>query len=243
MNRPPAFQFYPKDWLDFRVQRMSLAAQGAYLKLLCFMWADSHNQCSIIDNNELLARAIGTTVEQWLTLRNEIQCESDPIFEEKNGWLFSPRLRLEAYKQRKYRQSQAEKGKKSAKQRLNRGSTTVEPKYQPEGNSSSSSSLNSYRERMNGEVELNGYGLSFDIFWSAYPKKEGKGACRRWWKQHTPDDFLLGRMLDKIEQAKQTTKWKEQAGKFIPMPVTWLNQERWDDEYAAAVKQRERIPL
>jgi hypothetical protein len=38
MNRPPAFQFYPKDWLDFRVQRMSLAAQGAYMKILCFMW-------------------------------------------------------------------------------------------------------------------------------------------------------------------------------------------------------------
>jgi len=84
VNRPPAFQFYPKDWLNFRVQRMSLAAQGAYIKILCFMWTDSGNQYSIIDNNELLARAIGTRVEQWLQLRVEIQCESDPIFEEKS---------------------------------------------------------------------------------------------------------------------------------------------------------------
>jgi len=51
MNRPPAFQFYPKDWFDFKVQRMSLAAQGAYLKLLCFMWTDSKDQCSIPDDN------------------------------------------------------------------------------------------------------------------------------------------------------------------------------------------------
>jgi len=121
VNRPPAFQFYPKDWLDFRVQRMSLAAQGAYIKILCFMWTDSGNQYSIIDNNELLARAIGTRVEQWLQLRVEIQCESDPIFEEKNWHLVSARLRHEARKQRNYRQLQAEKGKRSAQQRLNRG--------------------------------------------------------------------------------------------------------------------------
>jgi uncharacterized protein YdaU (DUF1376 family) len=146
MNRAPAFQFYPKDWFDFRVQRMSLAAQGAYLRLLCFMWVDSHNQCSIIDNNELLARAIGTTVEQWLELRAEIQCESDPIFEEKSGCLVSARLRLEASKQRKYRESQAEKGKRSAQQRFNRGSTAVQPEYQPEPNSSSSSSSSLKKE-------------------------------------------------------------------------------------------------
>lgn len=147
MNRPPAFQFYPKDWLDFRVQRMSLAAQGAYLKLLCFMWADSTSQCSIIDNNELLARAIGTTVEGWLKLREEIQCESDPIFEEKGGHMVSARLRREATKQRNYRQLQAEKGKRSAQHRLNRSSTTVQPEYQPEGNSSSSSSLKKEEKR------------------------------------------------------------------------------------------------
>ena len=141
MNRAPAFQFYPKDWLDFRVQRMSLEAQGAYLKLLCFMWADSDDQCSVIDNNDLLARAIGTTVETWLKLRTEIQCESDQIFEEKRGRLVSARLRHEAGKQRKYQKLQAEKGKRSAQIRFNRGSAVVEPEHQRDGNSFSSSSL------------------------------------------------------------------------------------------------------
>lgn len=138
MNRPPAFQFYPKDWLDFRVQRMSLAAQGAYLKILCFMWADSQDQCSILDDNALIARGLGTAVEQWLELRQEIQCESDPIFEQKSSYLVSARLRHEATKQRKYRKAQSEKGKRSAQHRLNHGSTRAEPKHQPEGDSSSS---------------------------------------------------------------------------------------------------------
>lgn len=245
MNRPPAFQFYPKDWLDFRVQRMSLAAQGAYLKILCFMWADSHDQCSILDDNGLLSRGLGTTVEQWLELRKEIQCESDPIFEQKSGYLVSARLRHEAAKQRKYRKAQSEKGKRSAQHRLTHGSTSVEPEHQPGANSSSSSSLNSYRERKGsgGKVELNGHGPSFEVFWAAYPKKEGKGACRRWWAEHKPDDVFLGLMLGKIDQAKQTPKWKDQGGKFIPMPATWLNQERWEDEYRSTAQRKEPIPL
>jgi uncharacterized protein YdaU (DUF1376 family) len=140
MNRAPAFQFYAKDWLDFRVQRMSLAAQGAYLKLLCFMWNDSKDQCSIIDCDELLARAIGITREEWLELRKEIQWVSDPILEETNGVLLSRRLKQEATNQRKHRKMQSEKGRKSAEQRANRGSTTVQPQREPEANSSSSSS-------------------------------------------------------------------------------------------------------
>jgi uncharacterized protein YdaU (DUF1376 family) len=139
MNKAPAFQFFARDWLDFRVQRMSFAAQGAYMKLLCFMWMDSSDQCSVIDNNDFLARAIGTSVEQWLSLRTEIQCDADPILEEKNGLLVSARLRHEAAGQRKRRKAQSENGKRSAQRRLNHGSATVQPSHQPKGNSSSSS--------------------------------------------------------------------------------------------------------
>ena len=146
MNRPPAFQFYPKDWLDFRVQRMSLAAQGAYMKILCFMWSDSEDQCSIIDDDRLIATSLGLTtveqrlpsVEQWLLLRAEIQHETDPIFEQKDGRLYSKRLRQEAEKQALYRKSQSNKGKWDrtvVKPRLNNGLTGRQPK----ANSSSSS--------------------------------------------------------------------------------------------------------
>ena len=117
MNRPPAFQFYPKDWLDFRVQRMSLAAQGAYLKLLCFMWKDSQDQCSIIDDDRAIATAIGVPCDIWKELRAEIQFPGDPILKEE--WeerrvLRSTRLQREAEKQQNYAIQQAEKGKRGA---------------------------------------------------------------------------------------------------------------------------------
>ncbi len=140
MNRPPAFQFYPSDWFDFKVQRMSLTAQGAYIKLLCFMWKDSKDQCSILDNDTAIASALGTTVEQWLKLRAEMQVEDDSLFEQKSGKLLSKRLAFEVAKQKEYREMQSKKGKASAEQRFNRGSTVVQPEGQPEVNSSSPSS-------------------------------------------------------------------------------------------------------
>jgi hypothetical protein len=117
MNRSPAFQFYPKDWLDFRVQRMSLAAQGAYLKILCFMWKDSQDQCSIIDDDRAIATAIGMPCEIWKELRDEIQFPGDPILKEEGTdrrILRSCRLQREAEKQQNYAMQQAEKGKRGA---------------------------------------------------------------------------------------------------------------------------------
>ena len=249
MNRAPAFQFFPKDWLDFKVQRMSLAAQGAYIKLLCFLWTDSKNQCSILDEDNQLARAIGITVEHWLELRKEIQQDSEPIFEVKNGLLVSARLRYEAAKQRKYRKLQSEKGKRSAQQRLNHSSTAVGPEYQPTRNSSPpSSSLSSKRKNKTLPSELhsetNGHPPGFQIFWTAYPRKQGKGACENWWNKHQPDDVQLGIMLHKVEEAKKTPQWQEDRGKYIPMPSTWLNQKRWEDDYRGLPALRhERLPL
>lgn len=94
-------------------------------------------------------------------------------------------------------------------------------------------------DNLSGEIQER-----FDRFWAAYPRKEGKGACRRWWNAHNPDGALLDRMLAKIEAAKLTAKWREQGGKFIPMPYTWLNQERWTDEYPLPSHPKPpRIPL
>ncbi|MDR4470394.1 MAG: YdaU family protein [Nitrospira sp.] len=120
MNRPPAYQFYPKDWLDFRVQRMSLAAQGAYMKLLCFMWKDSQDQCSIIDDDRAIATAIGVPYDMWKELRAEIQFPGDPILieeGEERRILRSARLQREAEKQRNHSIKQAERGKRGAQKR------------------------------------------------------------------------------------------------------------------------------
>ena len=45
-----------------------------------------------------------------------------------------------------------------------------------------------------------------------------------------PDGELLKRIIKAVENQKKDEKWLRDGGRYIPMPATWLNQERWDDE-------------
>ena len=69
---------------------------------------------------------------------------------------------------------------------------------------------------------------AFDAFWSAYPKKSGKGAAEKSFSKISL--ALLPQMLSAIDAQKQSDQWKKDGGQFIPNPATWLNQRRWEDE-------------
>ena len=72
---------------------------------------------------------------------------------------------------------------------------------------------------------------AFGAFWSAYPKKVGKGAAEKAFSKLSPS--LLPQMLSAIDAQKQSDQWKKDGGQFIPNPATWLNQRRWEDELPA----------
>jgi DNA-binding transcriptional regulator YhcF (GntR family) len=70
----------------------------------------------------------------------------------------------------------------------------------------------------------------FDAFWAAYPKKQGKGAAEKVWVKIKPDLELVKKMVFTVERQRNWQQWKKDGGQFIPLPATWLNQKRWDDE-------------
>lgn len=70
----------------------------------------------------------------------------------------------------------------------------------------------------------------FDSFWEMYPKKQDKLKARKAWKKLAPDYELHQRILTAIDEQKKSDAWKRG---FIPMPSTWLNGARWEDEPAA----------
>ena len=73
----------------------------------------------------------------------------------------------------------------------------------------------------------------FDAFWNAYPKKIGKGGAEKAFKKIKPSGDLLQKMLDAVEQQRQSDQWRRDNGQYIPNPATWLNQTRWEDEGTA----------
>ena len=78
------------------------------------------------------------------------------------------------------------------------------------------------------------YSKEFESFWSAYPKKVGKDAAWRAWRNRNgtrPDTSVL---LGAVEASKMTDQWQRDNGQYIPNPSTWINQGRWNDEACAA---------
>jgi len=70
---------------------------------------------------------------------------------------------------------------------------------------------------------------SFDLFYEAYPKKELKKKSMEIWINKNLDGFLP-KILDFLEKAKKTERWKKG---FIKQPTAFLNGECWEDELAS----------
>ena len=66
----------------------------------------------------------------------------------------------------------------------------------------------------------------FDIFWKQYPRKVAKPNAQKAWNKIKPDDVVLKKMLDAINQQGLSSKEIQ----FVPHPATWLNAQRWEDE-------------
>lgn len=72
------------------------------------------------------------------------------------------------------------------------------------------------------------YIVQFEKFYEAYPKKQSKKDTEKWFIKHKPSEDQFNLMMNKLEEFKKCKQWQNKQ--YIPMPTTWLNQERWNDE-------------
>ena len=72
---------------------------------------------------------------------------------------------------------------------------------------------------------------NFEQFWRLYPRKAGKKAAKKAWLGIKPDATLFSVIITALNTA--VGYWNSQAIslKHIPHPSTWLNEERWEDEF------------
>lgn len=76
---------------------------------------------------------------------------------------------------------------------------------------------------------------SFDLFWSAYPKKTAKEDARKAWKKIKPNQELIEKIVSAVTAQKESDQWQKENGQYIPNPATWLNRGQWEDEVKAAI--------
>lgn len=81
------------------------------------------------------------------------------------------------------------------------------------------------------EIEKKSYDADgFAAFWAAYPKKAGKADALKAWNKLKPDIVLQAKMGEALTAQKKSPQWTKNNGQYIPMPSTWLNGKRWEDE-------------
>lgn len=77
----------------------------------------------------------------------------------------------------------------------------------------------------------------FDAFWAVYPRKVGKGLCRKLWEIVKPTPERQDAILAAVARQRECAQWLKDGGQYIPHPATWLRQGRWDDEACVDVPQ------
>ena len=80
--------------------------------------------------------------------------------------------------------------------------------------------------------------IGFCKFWDMYPgvRRRAKPACWRKWQTIKPDDEMIKQILRALKACSETWEWKKDGGQYVPAPLVWLNQGRWEDDYQEVEK-------
>ncbi len=74
------------------------------------------------------------------------------------------------------------------------------------------------------------YSDDFLAFWKEYPKKVGKGEAFKQWKKARLTLSDKENILSALKWQKNTDRWRDNKGRYIPNPSTYISQRRWEDE-------------
>jgi hypothetical protein len=83
------------------------------------------------------------------------------------------------------------------------------------------------------------YEQSFNLFWSAYPRKVAKKKALDAWEKLQPNHALVEQIIGAVAQSKSSDEWTKDDGRYIPYPTTYLNGRRWEDELTHKTDWRE----
>lgn len=72
----------------------------------------------------------------------------------------------------------------------------------------------------------------FARFWQAWPRGERKvnraGCLRKWHKLNL--EPIADKIVNHVTRMRTSNSWTKENGEFIPLPMTYLNQARWESD-------------
>lgn len=232
MSKLQAMPFFPADFFA-DTEHMAPEAAKAYLFLLGHAWLRG---AKLPNDDRALARMARVSVKAWQHMKGDVLSfwTLSP-----DGYLRQKRLSKEhAFVSRKVeanRKNGSAGGKAKAAKKFNKNNepplaTATNSPVQPTPTPTpiESSKEDSRRSKI---AKRDSDPPGFDAFWSACPRKVGKGAAKKSYRAalgKTDADTLIRTM------SRHAKLWARNGTeeRFVPHPATWLNHERWNDEPA-----------
>lgn len=199
---------------DPKVQTMPEHMQRRHLMLLCL-----RRQCDTCTLSE-------EEIALYMRISMDDLQETKELFRRKkfidNGW------NVLQWDDRQFPSDRSTERVRKHREKLKKEESDVtetSPKRFSNGSSNAPEQIRTEQIRKEKDI----YGQNFASFWSAYPKKAGKGYAHQCWQKIKPPKPTLKEILDSLEEHKNSLQWKRDH-QYIPNPSTWLNQRRWEDE-------------
>ncbi|MBF1085727.1 DNA replication protein [Solobacterium sp.] len=151
-------------------------------------------------------------------------------------WRINNYLRNDRYTETKYLEEKStlevdKNGSYTAKNNtgIPHGIPTVSTGKDRLGKDSIGKYINTISCNENSEVEvLDQKEMWFESFWKIYPKHQDKKKAKQKFLKLCKDEKKYQEIMQGLRNVLPV--WAKKDTKYIPMPTTWLNGERWNDE-------------
>ena len=225
---------------DDHFLNLSSSAQALYLHLS--MNADDDGFCNQITASMFKAHASVTDLEALLKNRYIYQFDSGVIV--IKHWRMANALRKDRYTPTAFKNEMAmlKVGENGAykfpnnndmvAERLPNGCQLVAerlPQVSIGKVSIDKNNKNNISCNENSEIEvLDQKEMWFESFWEIYPKHQDKKKAKQKFLKACTNEKEYKAIMDGLRNVLPV--WAKKDTKYIPMPTTWLNGERWNDE-------------
>ena len=225
---------------DDHFLNLSSPAQALYLHLS--MNADDDGFCNQITASMFKAHASVTDLEALLKNRYIYQFDSGVIV--IKHWRMANALRKDRYTPTAFKNEMAmlkvsENGaykfpdsNDAVAERLPNGCQMVAerlPQVSIGKVSIDKNNKNNISCNENSEIEvLDQKEMWFESFWEIYPKHQDKKKAKQKFLKLCTNEKEYKAIMDGLRNVLPV--WAKKDTKYIPMPTTWLNGERWNDE-------------
>lgn len=232
MNKPPAFQFYAKDWRSSpTIRSMTLAQKGVAIESMASSW-DQDEPGSLPLPEEKAAKSCGIPVEIFKNYRRKF-----PKFWQVEGdKLVNPKLRSQWEELQQVRRSQSDAARRT-NEKLGRKTslsdtlsdtvtdTLTDPSASASASAKSKHTLAGNRSRTRATKTGDQVDPLFAKFWADYPRQIRRKETQAAWRALAEPQRIAA--IEALASFKSCDAWQEQSGKFIPAPDRFLREGRW----------------